>query len=110
MTMHNGSMSTPHLRILRDGMVVDGEFYDRIYSAVGARLATMLEGTLYTAEMLVGEEVWRQLSNGQCRLAGRCISDMVSNNDLPLVVAETRHEYPKKYLLRCPEVSARHVI
>ena len=53
----------------------------------------------YNLKVLCGAEFWKPLSDGQKRMAGRCMVHMVEVGLLPLHFAEGRHEYPKLYWL-----------
>jgi hypothetical protein len=53
-----------------------------------------------TAEDIFGEDAWEELSDGEARLAGKCLRRLVKDNALPLDPVETVHEYPLYYQRR----------
>ena len=75
-------------------------FYESVRSEVEESLPGMEPDQRYTLAMLCSQEFWHQLSDGDRRKAGICMSDLVAKSLLPLCVAETRHEYPKYYRLK----------
>ena len=85
--------------LLSDGYPVTKTFYDNVRHQVEASLPALERDARYTLEMLCRATYWDQLSLGERRIAGRCMSDMVERKLLPLRVAKTRHEYPKYYQL-----------
>jgi hypothetical protein len=86
--------------VLHDGTAVNKAFYTQILSRIKMRLPTLLRGKAYTAKQLCGDSFWLQLTDGNCRLAGKCILNMVELGELPLKPVETKHEYPKYYELK----------
>jgi hypothetical protein len=79
--------------------VVDPEFFLGIYMAVEDNQIKLARNGIYTAEKLCGKSFWSELSNGDRRLAGICISEMESHKVLNLIEVEGIHEYPKLYQL-----------
>lgn len=75
-------------------------FYIRIRTHVTSRIYKLEYNQIYTLSDICGDCFWKQLSSGDQRLAGICMSDMVARELLPLSVAVTRHEYPKCYRLK----------
>ena len=82
------------------GYSVPVSFYNAIRRQVEEVIPVLLRDEKYSLEMLCGEAFWNPLTEGECRMAGRCMSHMVRNNLLPLRFAESKHEYPKLYELR----------
>lgn len=85
--------------LLHDGYTVLEIFYDVVRQQVDARLPDLERGKSDTAKRLCGEEFWLGLTNGERRMAGRCIAHMVVHGVLPLRFAKWKHEYPLHYEL-----------
>ena len=68
--------------ILADGYTVTESFYNKVGSQVAEIIPAMLPGAKYTLEMLCGDEFWQSLSNGEKRLAGRCMAHSVASGQL----------------------------
>ena len=79
--------------------VVDPEFFLGVYMGVEDNQIELARNGIYTAEKLCGKSFWSELSNGDRRLAGICISEMEGYRLLNLVEVEGIHEYPKLYQL-----------
>ncbi len=79
--------------------VVDPEFFLGVYMAVEDNQIRLARNGIYTAEKLCGKPFWSDLSNGDRRLAGMCISEMEGHRSLDLIEVEGKHEYPKLYQL-----------
>lgn len=85
--------------MLHDGYTVSEDFYKAVrYQAVEV-IPVLVRGMKYTSRMLCGDEFWKLLTDGDKRMAGRCIANMVVSGLLPFNFAETKHEYPKRYQL-----------
>ena len=88
-------------------MVYDGEniytvsaaFYNAVQYEVEESIPGLTPSWKYKSEWLCGDAFWTPLSDGEKRMAGRCIAHMVVNGLLPLRFAESKHEYPKWYQL-----------
>ena len=93
--MNNSKNPVP----LSANFVVDPEFFLGIYMAVEDNQIKLARNGIYTAEKLCGKSFWSELSNGDRRLAGICISEMESHKVLNLIEVEGIHEYPKLYQL-----------
>lgn len=74
--------------------------YEAVQREVEESLPGMEPDQPYTLAVLCGKAFWDQLSDGDRRSAGICMSDIVAKSLLPLRVADTRHEYPKHYCLK----------
>jgi len=85
--------------MLYDGYTVPEKFYNVVLYQVREILPALIPGEKYTLELLCGDAFWLPLSDGQRRMAGRCMAHMVNNDQLPLCFAITKHEYPKRYQL-----------
>ena len=86
--------------VLNDGLTVTEVFFSALLHQVEEIYPAMIPGVKYTLEMLCGPTFWGPLTDGQKRVAGKCMVHMVENGMLPLHFAEGRHEYPKLYSLR----------
>jgi hypothetical protein len=96
---HNG---LPTHIMLYDGHNVytaSATFYTAVRLQVEEVIPVLERDVKYKLEMLCGEAFWRTLSDGEKRMAGRCMAHMVANGLLPLRFADTKHEYPKWYQL-----------
>ena len=88
-------------------MLYDGEciytvaaaFYNAVRYQAEEIIPALIPGVKYKSEWLCGDAFWTPLSDGEKRMAGRCIAHMVVNGLLPLRFAESKHEYPKWYQL-----------
>ena len=88
--------------ILYDGhelYTVPAAFYSVVRNQVAEIIPAVERDVKYTLEMLCGEAFWKQLTDGEKRMAGRCMAQMIAKGLLPLRFAETKHEYPKRYQL-----------
>ena len=86
--------------VLNHGLTVTEVFFYALFHQVEGILPELIPGEKYTLEMLCGPTFWDSLTNGQKRIAGRCMVLIVETGLLPLHIAEGRHEYPKLYSLR----------
>lgn len=82
---------------LNDGYVVPSIFYDRIKKHVQVNLSTLSHGKVRSLKQICCPTFWNSLSVGDCVVAGRCVSNMVTNNELPLISSPQKQQYPKKY-------------
>ena len=83
-----------------NGYCVSEKFCEAVRKRVEEVIPAMMPFVTYTLEDLCGEVFWSQLSNGQRRMAGRCMTQLVGRSVLPLCFADSRHEYPKYYRLK----------
>ena len=79
---------------------VSAAFYNAVRYEVEESIPGLIPGMKYKSEWLCGDAFWEPLSDGEKRMAGRCIANMVVNGLLPLRFAKSKHEYPKLYQLR----------
>lgn len=86
--------------IFADGYTLSSDFCRAIACQVEEIVPALIPDASYTLEMLCGEAFWARLSNGERRMAGRCMAQLVVNSKLPLCFADSRHEYPKYYRLK----------
>lgn len=84
---------------LSDGFPVLKSFFNPLFNHVATKIPTLKYGKKYTVIDICGQQYWGEYDPGDCKLAGRCMSDMVKEHLFPLKVAETRHEYPIFYEL-----------
>lgn len=82
---------------LYDGYSVSEKLYMAVLYQVEEVIPAMECDVKYTLKMLCGDAFWRTLSDGEKRMAGRCMAHMVVNKRLPLRFADSKHEYPKWY-------------
>ena len=102
MKQHETVKVIPTHIILYDGhevYTVSAALYSAVRYQVEEIIPALTPGVKYKSEWLCGNAFWDPLSDGKKRMAGRCIANMVANGLLPLRFAESRHEYPKWYLL-----------
>ena len=88
--------------ILHDGrgtLYVPLALYRRFRDAILIVIPAMLPGVGYKTEHLLGDEIWDTLDSGGRRFAGRCISYMQRNGDVPLMRVTPRYKYPVRYAL-----------
>jgi hypothetical protein len=85
--------------MLHDGYCVSAPFYNTVLLQVEEIIPALERGVKYTLEMLCGEKFWDLLTDGENRMAGRCMANMVVHGQLPLRFAHSKHEYPKWYQL-----------
>lgn len=72
---------------------------NRIFKQVMDRTKHLEHGRMYTLKKLCGYNFWDKLGIGEPSTAGICMHEWVKQNRVPFIVAETAHEYPKKYYL-----------
>ncbi len=87
-------------KILYDGYTVPNTLYTKVRNQVAEIIPAVERDVKYTLEMLCGEAFWKQLTDGEKRMAGRCMALFIVKGLLPFRFAETKHEYPKRYQLR----------
>jgi hypothetical protein len=101
---YTGTSNDVHTYImLYDGdnvYTVSAAFYTAVRLQVEESIPGLTPYWKYKSEWLCGNEFWGSLSDGEKRMAGRCIANMVVNGQLLLRFAESKHEYPKWYQLR----------
>ena len=85
--------------VLKYDLTVTEVFFLALFHQVKDIIPGMIPGVRYTLDMLCGPTFWDALTDGQKRIAGRCMVHMVETGMLPLQFAEGRHEYPKLYSL-----------
>lgn len=79
--------------VLNDDLTVPEVFFYDLFQQVKDITPGMIPGVKYTLEMLCGATFWDALTDGQKRIAGRCMVHMVETGMMPLQFAEGRHEY-----------------
>ena len=85
---------------LCNGRTVDPDFLEVIYSAVFERIPMLSPNMRSSLKAICGRDFWSCLSQGEKRRAGWCMAHLVTMGELPLMVAESRHEYPVHYQLK----------
>lgn len=98
-TRTNDPVGNLQVMVLPRGNAVPKPFFDNIMLLVREILPALERDISYTAEMLCGEDFWKSLSAGERRRAGMCLSNMVQDRLLPLVLVHGLHEYPLLYQL-----------
>ncbi len=83
--------------ILYDGYSVSEKLYKAVLYQVEEIIPAMEDDVKYTLKILCGDEFWDLLTDGEKRMAGRCMAHMVVNKRLPLSFSDSKHEYPKWY-------------
>jgi hypothetical protein len=86
--------------VIRHDYSVPSEFFKTILRIIREILPALWRDQPYTLELLCGPESWGLWTDGERRMAGRCMAHLVVSGQLPLRFAESRHEYPKKYRLK----------
>ena len=86
--------------VLKYNLIVEEGFFRELFHQVDDIIPGMIPGVKYKLKVLCGRAFWDLLTDGQKRLAGKCMVYMVENGMLSLQFAEGRHEYPKLYSLR----------
>ena len=87
-------------KVLLNGCRIREDLYGSIKAQVISRLTLLSRGLKYSAEELYGIADWRLLSYGECSITGKCISNMVKEGELPLILVKCAHEYPLQYKLK----------
>jgi len=85
---------------LSNGRWVNNNLLEVIKKAVADVVPYLVHGARYTLETICGEEIWSNLSNGEKRQAGWCMKHLVITGELPLTIADSKHEYPIYYQLK----------
>jgi hypothetical protein len=83
--------------VLKYDLTVTEEFFQALLHQVEEIYPAMIPGKKYKLKVMCGEDFWKLYTDGQRRIAGRCMVYMVENGMLSLHFAEGRHEYPKLY-------------
>jgi hypothetical protein len=84
---------------LHDGTWVSKAFYEKIRHQVLDVLQAVQPDFICTLEMLCEPDFWMGLSDGQRRIAGKCMSHMVRHGILPFATAGKPCASPKRYRL-----------
>lgn len=61
------------------------------------RMSDLPDNVNLTAEKILGDYAWSLLDNGGPSLVGKCLKQLVNDNDLQLDPVEGIHEYPLQY-------------
>ena len=86
--------------VIRHDYSVPSEFFNAIVRIIREILPALWSDQPFTLKLLCGPEFWDQLTDGERRMAGRCMAHLVVSGQLPLRFAESRHEDPKHYRLK----------
>lgn len=80
--------------------MTDQNLQDVLIDEIESNKNLLARDVTYTAEKLSGD-LWRCLTAGERRSAGKYISFLVETGDLSwLVPVKRKHEYPKHYTLK----------
>ena len=82
---------------LSNGEIVRKYIYDDILDKVNKRAPLLVTGVAYTLKQICGSTFWRPYRDEGYSSAGMCMHELVKQQRVPFIVAETLHEYPKKY-------------
>lgn len=85
---------------LSEGFSVSKNIYECFRQMVVASLPEISPGNAYTLKNILGRDIWSELDNGERRLIGRCVAHMTTRKILPLIIIESKHEYPIRYQLK----------
>ena len=85
---------------LRNGRSVNFDFLILIRGIVTDRISVLLPNMKYTLAKICGEAFWENIDNGERRTAGHCMVHLVTMEELPFRIAESKHEYPVYYQLK----------
>ena len=79
---------------------IDPVFLLDIYMDMEGNQINLERGTPYPSKKLCSKTFWSALSNGDKKLAGMCISEIVKYGLINLQAVKGVHEYPKLYELK----------
>ena len=79
---------------------IDPVFLLDIYMDMEGNQINLERGTPYPSKKLCSKPFWSALSNGDKKLAGMCISEIVKYGLINLREVRGLHEYPKLYELK----------
>ena len=85
--------------VMYDGYPIPKAFFDQIQQQLEKTLPTLKRSGRYKARPVLGEAFWESLTNGERRMAGKCLAHLVSLKRVPLHFVKSNHEYPKFYRL-----------
>jgi hypothetical protein len=78
--------------VLKYDLIVTDVFFWGLFHQVEEIIPAMIPGVKYPLKVMCDPPFWDALTDGQKRIAGRCMVHMVENGMLPLQFAEGRHE------------------
>jgi len=81
------SINRNDILIFDDGFEIPRWLYNDIISQVRAALKVWTDDVCLTLKMMSDRDFWRQLTQGEQRLVGKCVPHMVINGVLPLSFA-----------------------
>jgi len=85
---------------LKNGRWVNNDFLQIIKDIVVEIIPALEPGAGYTLKTLCGDAFWGKLSPGEQKQAGWCMKHLVLSGELPLIITESKHEYPIYYQLK----------
>ncbi len=86
--------------VFKDGFTAPKAFLKSVKEQVLEIIPAVPRGCAFTLEDLCGADFWGPLSDGQRRLAGRCMVYMVKSGMLPLEFTGHICASPKRYQLK----------
>ena len=86
--------------VFKDGFAAPKALYKSVKEQVQEIIPALSSGSALTLEDLCGADFWGSLTDGQRRLAGRCMVFMVRNGKLPLEFTGHICASPKRYQLK----------
>ena len=86
--------------VLTPWLTVKKTFYDALYEQVMEHIPYLMPGVAYELKTICGKDFWLPLGTGRQKQAGQIMVYMVEQSEIPLIFAETKHEYPKMYLVK----------
>ncbi|QLQ25155.1 MAG: hypothetical protein HZT41_10025 [Dechloromonas sp.] len=85
---------------LPGGFAADAKFMDVIRLLALDHIPLLKPDTAYEAKEIVGAEYWQLLKKSEPLLAGRCMTYLTQNNQLPLVDLGRGTDNHKRYALK----------
>ena len=86
--------------VFENGFSVSKSLYESVKRQVDEVLPILKTEREYKLETLCGDDFWNSLSDGEKRLAGRCMTHMVDHKLLPIRYADYSCRTPKRYRLK----------
>jgi hypothetical protein len=96
----NDNNDTKVYLVFKDGFAMPKAFFESVKEQVLEIIPALTRGIAFTLEDLCGADFWGALSDGQRRLAGRCMVYMVRDGMLQLEFSGHICASPKRYQLK----------
>ncbi len=84
---------------LNSRLSITADFFYRLYMAIEDN-KSLVKDAKYCAKKMCGKAFWNELSIGERKQAGICISQLVRYKLLNFDDVKGKHEYPKHYQLK----------